>query len=107
MGRRANTLKVAAASIGGVAERYSRFPDRVMRAEALAEIRAILRPVDVEKRPLVLAEAAASLTVAEFDWQTQALGLLVEAGADVDQARAVWAARPAYGGLPQDGAKGR
>lgn len=101
MGRRSDPVRVAAAGISGVAAGHAHLK-RVDRDGALAEIREIVETLPRERRQAALDGAAAAYTCDDTPWHAEALTLLLAAGADLEQARTVWAARRTFSGLPHD-----
>jgi hypothetical protein len=110
MGRRSDPIRVAAAAISGVAERVAllgRTPD----AEALVEIRENLARLPADRRQAALDEAAAAFIDSErpgaVRWLPVALALLARAGADLERAKVLRAARGGRGlsGLGEQAAR--
>jgi hypothetical protein len=92
---RANREQVAASTISGLAENYAR-GDRHTWDEAMQEIQDRLRAWKIrpERVAEVMANAATSFVDSDAWRADVALQLLVDAGANVERARAIRAAQP-------------
>lgn len=90
--------RVVAAGLGGLAAGYAQMR-RLTRDDALAEIRQDLEAskLDGDQAVAVLSDAAARYVDGDQHYDSEALQLLVDAGADVDRARAIRAARLSSG----------
>jgi hypothetical protein len=86
---------MAASSIGGLAETYAQ-RDRLAGDRAMQEIQDRLKMWKIPSDRVTEVLSAAATTFVDSDaWRADvALQLLVDAGADVDRARAIRAAQP-------------
>lgn len=100
--RGADPQRVASAQLTGIAARYA-LRHVVTAKEALGEIREVLTKWSAHGRQTVLDQAAASYvrpsSPGDEYWHPAALQLLLDAGADGERAKAIWAARPSARGL--------
>jgi hypothetical protein len=111
---RADKVRVATSSVAGIAELYAR-GDRFTREQAIQEIRNELTAWKIPSDRIgeVMANAATNYVDSDAWRADVALQLLIDAGADVERARAIRAAQPprrvigiggaVLGGLPPTG----
>jgi hypothetical protein len=92
MARNTDPLRIASARITGTVKACI-VAHRLTQDQALVHIGSALGSVSELRWGEVLSDAAAGYVDSDESWREPALALLVRAGADLDRARAIKAAR--------------